>query len=230
MNVVVLPARKNSKRIKNKNIKPFLGIPIIIRTIIKLKKSKIFDKIIVSTDSSKIKKIVEKYGAQVPYYRSKKLSDDHTGISEVVADLARWMKKNQWKAKYICCVLPTNPFLQDKYIKAGLKLIMKSNCKFVFSASPIKSNFFRSFFENKNKGIEMIFPKNYNKRSQDLKKAYIDCGIFYWAKPKSWILNNRIFSKKSMIVKIPNKLNYDIDTIDDWKRAEKFAKLNRKYL
>ena len=91
MNVVVLPARKNSKRIKNKNIKPFLGIPIIIRTITKLKKSKIFDKIIVSTDSVRIKKIVEKYGAYVPYYRSKKLSDDHTGISEVVADVTRWI-------------------------------------------------------------------------------------------------------------------------------------------
>ena len=148
---------------------------------------------LITSHLSKDKKIVEKYGAQVPYYRSKKLSDDHTGISQVVADLSRWMKRNQWKVKYICCVLPTNPFLQDKYIKAGLKLIMKSNCRFVFSASPIKSNFSRSFFETKNKGVKMFFPKNYNKRSQDLKKAYVDCGIFYWAKPNSWILNYKIF-------------------------------------
>ena len=230
MNVVVLPARKNSKRIKNKNIKPFLGIPIIIRTITKLKKSKIFDKIIVSTDSVRIKKIVEQYGAYVPYYRAKKLSDDHTGISEVVADVTRWMLRKKWKVKYVCCVLPTNPLLQKKYLKAGLKLIIKSNCKFVFSASMIKSNFLRSFYETNTKGIKMLYPRNYKKRSQDLKKIFIDCGIFYWAKPKSWISSYKIFSKQSKTIKIPSSLNYDIDTQDDWKKAEKFAKLNKKFL
>jgi len=230
LNIAIIPARKNSKRIKNKNIKPFLGIPIIVRTIVKLKKSKIFDKIIVSTDSVKIKKIAEKNGAIVPYLRSKNLSDDHTGITEVIADISKWIIKNRWKANYICCVLPTNPLLQNKYIKKGLKLIIKSKSKYVFAASLVKSNLLRSFYETKTKGIKMLNSKYYKIRSQDLYKIYIDIGMFYWAKPKVWNSKFRIFSKNSKIIKIPSLLNHDIDNADDWKRAEKFAKLNKKYL
>ena len=107
MKIVVIPARKNSKRIRNKNIKKFLGKPILERTIEKLKKSKFFDLILVSTDDKNIKKLALKCGAEVPHLRSKKLSDDHATIGEVMQDAAKFIKK-KWNVKYLCCVFATS--------------------------------------------------------------------------------------------------------------------------
>lgn len=229
MKIVVIPARKNSKRIKNKNIKKFLGKPILIRTIEKLKKSKLFDLILVSTDDKEIKKIALKNGAEVPYLRSKKLSSDHTTINEVMQDIAKYIKK-KWEAKYLCCVFATSPFIQKKYLVKGYKILTNKKKSFVFSASKIDSVALRSFYKHSNESLEMILPKNYYKRSQDLNDLYCDCGQFYWGNIDSWIKKEKIFDKKSSIIEIPKILNHDINTLSEWKSAETFAKNNKYYL
>ena len=229
MEIAVIPARKNSKRIKNKNIKKFLGKPILVRTIEKLKKSKLFDIILVSTDDKNIKKLAISCGAIVPFIRSKKLSDDHATMGEVMQDEEK-LKKKRWNVKYLCCVFATSPFLQKKNLLEGYKILRNKKKSFVFSASRVDNVVLRSFYKNSNNGLEMILPKNYSHRSQDLKKIYCDSGQFYWGNINSWIKKEKIFYKKSSIIEIPNYLNHDINTKEDWKFAENFAKKNSKYL
>ena len=127
MNIAIIPARSKSKRIKNKNIKLFFGKPIIFYSIDLALKSKIFDKVIVSTDSKKIKKIAEKYGAEVPFIRPKNLSNDFVGTPTVVKHAVNWCKKKGLSIKNICCIYPTTPLLEKKYLIEGLKKIRRSN-------------------------------------------------------------------------------------------------------
>ena len=117
--VAIVPARANSKRIPGKNIKKFNGKPIIVNTIEKLKKSKIFDRIIVSTDSKKIAKIAAKCGAEIPFKRSKVLSNETTHTTAVISDCVKFLIKENYKFDYVCCVYAPNPFLQIADLKKG---------------------------------------------------------------------------------------------------------------
>ena len=110
--IAIIPARGNSKRIPGKNYKMFNGKPIIANTIEKLKKSRIFDRIIVSTDSKKITSIAKRYGAEVPFRRPKFLSDDYTSGASVITHGVKFLIKEGCQFDYVCCVYPPNPFLQ----------------------------------------------------------------------------------------------------------------------
>ena len=127
MNIAIIPARIGSKRIKEKNIKIFKGKPLIYYSIIAAKKTKIFDKILVSTDSKKIKNIALKYGAEVPFLRPKRLSDDYTGTKEVINHSIKWCVKNKIEAKFICCIYPTAPFINYKNLIKSHRLIKKKS-------------------------------------------------------------------------------------------------------
>ena len=123
MNIAIIPARGNSKRIPGKNYKIFNGKPIIANTIEKLKKSRIFDKIIVSTDSKKIASISKRYGAEVSFRRPKFLSDDYTSGTSVISHSVKFLIKEGCRFDYVCCVYPPNPFLQISDLKKGLRKI-----------------------------------------------------------------------------------------------------------
>ena len=127
--IAVITARKGSKRIKNKNIINFFGKPLIAYSITTAKKSNLFSKVFVSTDSLKIKKISEEYGAEIPILREKKLSDDFSGTNEVVAD---FIKKMNYENYIICCIYPTAPLMRSKDLKKGLNLMSLNN--YTFSA------------------------------------------------------------------------------------------------
>ncbi len=227
--VAIIPARKNSKRIPGKNYKKFNGVPIIINTIRKLKKSKIFNRIIVSTDSKKIATIARKYGAEVPFLRSKLLSNDYVTIYPVISNIVRFLIKQNYQFEYVCCVFAPNPFLEISDLKMGFKKIKSKKFNYVFSATPYRFPFFRSFTHSYTKGIKMLFKKNFKKRSQDLKQIMCDAGQFYWGSKKSWLKNKIIFAKGSDIIVVPEWRYHDIDTPDDWKRAELSYKiLNKK--
>ena len=182
MNLAIIPARSGSKRIPNKNIKFFFGKPIISYSIDLAIKSKLFDKVIVSTDSSKIKKIAEKNGAEVPFIRPKYLSNDSIGADEVVRHAIRWYSSKGIKLKNICCIYPTSPLLKKKYLIAGYKKLKSKKWNFVFSAGRYDSSVQRAFVLKKNRGIKMLLPKYYEYNSQDLSDAFYDAGNFYWAK------------------------------------------------
>ncbi len=223
--VALILARGGSKRIKGKNFKKFKGEPAISSTIKKLKKSKIFDRIIVSTDSNKIMKISRKAGAETPFKRPKNLSGDHIPDRPVVKHCIKFLNDKNYKFSFLCLVYPVNPFLRIVDIKKGLIKVKRKKEGYVFSAVKYQFPFFRSFVFIKKK-MKMIFEKYYKKRSQDLKQIFCDAGQFYWGSKKTWINEKKRFSKNSDIVEIPQWRYHDIDTPDDWKKAEKIIEIN----
>lgn len=220
MKIAVIPARGGSKRIPRKNVKDFCGKPMIARSIEVTKASGLFDKIIVSTDDDEIAAIAKCYGAEVPFVRPLELSDDYAGTTEVIAHSTRWLIEQGYTISAVCCVYATAPFLQVDDLKAGLKLLESGSWNYTFSATDFASTIFRSFRERSDGGIEMFFPEYFSTRSQDLPIALHDAGQFYWGRPFAWVEGRRIFDRNSLPVVIPRWRVQDIDTHDDWMRAE----------
>jgi pseudaminic acid cytidylyltransferase len=222
MNIAIIPARLGSKRLAQKNIKKFFGKSLICYSIEAAKKTKIFDKIIVSTESKKIKKIAEKNGAEVPFLRPNRLANDRSHFNESVIYTIHRLKKNNEIIKNVCCIYPTSPLINPKDILRGFEKLKKSN-SYVFSACKYISPPQRSFYFHK-KELKLLTPKNYHKRSQDLKITYHDAAQFYWGSEKTWIKDKVIFNKKSKIVEI-DYLNFmDINYLEDFKLAMKLYK------
>lgn len=225
MNIAIIPARGGSKRIPRKNIKKFNGKPIISWSIKCAKKTKIFDQIIVSTDDKKIAKVARKYGAKVPFIRSRSLAKDSVGITEVVCDATKKIIKRGNKVKYVCCIFPTSPLMRPKDILLGYKKIIKNKYEYVFSATTFPSSIYRSFSLNK-KGnkLKVFFPKKFKRKTNKDSKFFYDAGQFYWGKKESWIKNKRIFSSKSTTIEIPRWRTQDINNKNDWTMAQKLFK------
>ena len=196
MNIAIIPARAGSKRIKNKNIKMFCGKPVIYYSILAAKKSNIFSKIIVSTDSIKIKQIAEKYGADVPFIRPKNLSDDFSSTMEVIKHSIKELSFHKKKIN-ICCIYPTAPLIKKDDLIKSYKIFNTNKFKFLFSASKFSYPIQRSFYLDKKNYIKMVNKQNYNKRSQDLKITYHDAGQFYWGSGKSWLNEKIIFAART---------------------------------
>ena len=223
MNLAIIPARQGSKRLPKKNIKLFFKKPIISYSIDTAKKTKLFDKIIVSTDSKYIKKIAEDFGAEVPFIRPKKYSDDFTHFNESVIHAIKWCKEKKIVLDNVCCIYPTSPLLNYIDIIKGFKLLKKTK-SFVFSACSFRSPPQRGFFFQSKK-LKLLNTSSYNKRSQNLKKIFHDAGQFYWAKSNTCLKEKKIFNKNSSIVEI-DYLNFmDINHIEDFDLAKKLFKL-----
>jgi pseudaminic acid cytidylyltransferase len=216
----IIPARGGSKRIPGKNIKSFLGKPIISYSILAAQESGVFDKIIVSTDSKEIATIARDYGAEVPFFRPPELSDDFTGTNKVIAHSVKHYQGQEIDVEYVCCIYATAPFIKADYIKAGFEIIKKKKQLFVFSATSFAFPIFRSFAINEKEEVQLFWPKNYESRSQDLPEAYHDAGQFYWGIPEGFVEDKCMFEKHSLALLLPRYLVQDIDTLDDWERAE----------
>ena len=227
MNVAIIPARSGSKRIKNKNIKLFFGKPIITYVIKLLIKSKIFDKIIVSTDSNKIAKICAKSGAKILFKRPKSLAGDNITTKEVVKHAIVWMTKNFSKPSTVCCIYPTAVLLKSSDLKKSFIKFKSNKYNYLFSATKYPHPIQRSFYIDRDK-IKMDNKKNFYKRTQDLKDYYYDIGQFYWGKPNAWLNDKIIFDKNSAIHIIPKHRAQDIDDLQDWKFVEKLFLINKE--
>ena len=217
--VAIIPARGGSKRIPRKNIKDFHGKPLIAYSIEVALKSKLFDKVIVSTDDEEIAKIAMQYGAVIPFLRPKELSDDFTGTGEVVEHTMNYLKQQGENYDFICTIYATAPFLDKKYLIEGFEKLKNSNAKNAFSCTSMPFPIQRTFKITSNDRCEMFWPENFSKRSQDLEEAFQDAGQFYWTNLniKS---NEIIFGKDSIPIVLPRHLVQDIDTLEDWIRAE----------
>ena len=217
--VAVIPARGGSKRIPRKNIKLFHGKPLIAYSIEAALKSNLFNKVVVSTDDEEIAQISKKYGAIVPFFRPKELSDDFTGTGAVVEHAIKYLKEQGETYDFVCTIYATAPFLDEKYLIESFEKLKNSTAKNAFSCTSMPFPIQRTFKITKNKRCEMFWPENFMKRSQDLEEAYQDAGQFYWTNLniKS---NEIIFGKDSIPVVLPRYLVQDIDTIEDWIRAE----------
>ena len=217
--IAIIPARGGSKRIPKKNIKLFHGKPLIAYSIEAALHSKLFSKVIVSTDSEDIAKIALKYGAEVPFLRSKELADDFTTTGEVVEDILEKLRKKGEKFHYVCTIYATAPFLEKKYLIQGYEALKNSNAKMAFSVTTMPFPIQRTFKITSKNRCEMFTPEYFYSRSQDLEEAYQDAGQFYWKETtKEW--NDIPFGSQSIPIVLPRYLVQDIDTLEDWKRAE----------
>ena len=214
--VAIIPARGGSKRIPRKNIKDFFGKPLIAYSIETALDSKLFEKVVVSTDDEEIASIAKKYGAEVPFLRPKKLSDDFTGTQEVID-----YTLNQLEEKYdfVCTIYATAPLLQKEYLIEGFEKLKKSNAINAFSTTSMPFPIQRTFKLDDEGRCKMFTPEHYMTRSQDLEEAYQDAGQFYWK--KLYVKSDEImFGSDSIPIILPRHLVQDIDTLEDWKRAE----------
>lgn len=217
--IAIIPARGGSKRIPKKNIKDFFGKPLIAYSIEAALKSNLFDRVIVSTDDEGIAKIAKEYGAEVPYIRPKELSDDFTGTGAVIQHMTNFLLDKGEDINYVCTIYATAPLLHVEYLKEGLKKLQNSNAKNSFSATTMPFPIQRTFKLTKDGRCEMFTPEHFMSRSQDLEVAYQDAGQFYWQNLHV-DSDEIVFSKDSIPIIIPRHFVQDIDTLEDFKRAE----------
>ncbi len=218
--IAIIPARGGSKRIPLKNIRNFAGQPMISHSIQLAQKSGLFDKIIVSTDDMKIAQIAREYQAEVPFIRPKELADDHTGITEVMAQALQWLSQQGLTYDWVCCICATSPFIQIADLKQGLKMLQQGDWHYVFSATSFGFPIFRGFNQKNDGSVKMLFPEHFKTRSQDLPEMMHDAGQFYWGRSDAWLSEDKLFHHWSTIVDLPCWRVQDIDTEDDWLRAE----------
>ncbi len=222
--LAIIPARGGSKRIPKKNIKLFLGKPIIAYSIEAAVKSGLFDKVIVSTDDKDIAKIARSYGAEIPELRSAKNSDDHAILADVILEVLSFYKNKNIIFNEVCCLLPTAPFVISENLKTSYDKLKDEKLDAVFPVLPYSFPIQRSL-EIVDDRIQMVWGEHMNTRSQDLAKRYHDAGQYYWLNTISFLEEEKLFMKKSGGVIISELQAQDIDTETDWKLAELKYKL-----
>ena len=218
MFTAIIPARSGSKRIKNKNIKNFLSKPIIYYSIKAAIKSKLFKRIIVSTDSNKIKKYVLSIGAECPFLRPKIISGDNIGTAPVLDHAINHIKL---KDEFFCCIYPTAPLINYNDLIKSLKFIKKSSFyNSCFSISKFSFPIQRALIKSKNGLVTYKWKKNANTSSRKLKNYYHDAGMFYWLRTKKFKKTKSICPEPSLGYIISQDKVQDIDNKSDWLIAE----------
>jgi len=230
MKLCVIPARGGSKRIPRKNIKDFLGRPLITYSIRVALESNLFDKIVVTTDDDEIARISEKCGAEIPFIRPKELSDDFSTSGDAVKHAVEFLEGLGENYEYICTIYATAPLLQKKYLVEGYKVLKNSDAVNSFSCTSMPFPIQRAFKITSNNRCEMFTPQHFMSRSQDLEESYQDAAQFYWAdrSKQDQSLNKILFSNISIPIRIPRHLVQDIDTLEDWQRAEYMYEIIQK--
>lgn len=222
--IAIIPARGGSKRIPQKNIKDFLGKPLLAYSILTALESHLFSQVIVSTDCLEIAEVAKKYGAKIPYLRDEKLSDDLTPTLDVIADCI--IQCQIQDETPICCLYPTAPLLQSTYLFQAYELLLKQSPLYVFLATEFSFTPFRAF-SLENQTLQMLFPQYQTTRSQDLPTIYHDAGQFYFGLAQSFREKLPIFSSASLPIIASNLEVQDIDTMQDFELAKlKYKILN----
>ena len=226
-NLAIIPARGGSKRIPRKNVKDFLGKPIISYSIEAAIKSGIFDEVMVSTDDQEIAQIAIKYGAKIPFMRSEKKSNDYTGLADVCIEVVNAYLDCGKEFDFICCLLPTAPLVNIEKLVYAENLLAEKPYNCVFTVTEYSYPVQRSL-EIDNGFVKMKWPENYTKRSQDFDKSYHDAGQFYFIKTKSILTEKKLFVEKSGAIVLGEIEMQDIDTEVDWQLAEiKYKFINK---
>ena len=220
MKIAVIPARGGSKRIPRKNIKHFCGKPMIAWSIEVAKASGLFEHVIASTDDPEVAEVATHWGAEVPFMRPKELANDHATTIPVIAHATQWALDQRYDVAGVCCIYATAPLIQINDLKRGWDALDSGEWDYTFTATDFAAPIFRSFRQTVEGGITMFFPEHFATRSQDLPVALHDAGQFYWGRPAAWLEGRRIFDRRSKPLVIPRWRVQDIDTQDDWERAE----------
>lgn len=225
MTLCIIPARGGSKRIPRKNIKLFNDKPMIAHSILVAQQSGLFSDIIVSTDDAEIAQVAREYGANVPFVRPPELSDDFATTGAVIAHAVDFMQQNGWSGDAVCCIYATAPFVQANDLQRGFQQLRDTGADFAFSVCSFAFPIQRALRMNKQGEVAMFQPELFAVRSQDLEEAWHDAGQFYWGTAQAWLAQKPIFNSHSVGVPLPRYRVQDIDTPEDWIRAELLAKV-----
>lgn len=218
--IAVIPARGGSKRIPRKNVRKFAGRPMIAWSIEAAASSGCFGRIVVSTDDDEVAEVARGLGAEVPFRRPPELADDHATTSAVMAHATGWASSQGLRPSAICCIYATAPLMHGPDLAEGLRAMGERRWRFVFAATRFEAPVQRGFERLPDGGLRMLWPEKFATRSQDLPAVYHDAAQFYWGLPDAWAAQERIFDRASTFVEIPAWRSVDIDTEDDWIRAE----------
>ena len=220
MRLAVIPARGGSKRIPRKNIKLFGGQPMIAWSIAAAKQSGCFDRIVVSTDDAEVAQVAQAHGAEVPFVRPPELSDDYAGTIPVIAHAVGWQNQHGPQAQEVCCIYATAPFVQAQDLQRGLTVMQTSGAQYAFSVTSYAFPIQRAIRITPERRVAMFQPEHFGTRSQDLEEAWHDAGQFYWGEARAWLAGKPLFSQDATPVPLPRHRVQDIDTPEDWQRAE----------
>lgn len=220
MKVAVIPARGGSKRIPRKNVRDFCGKPMIAWSIEAAQQSGCFDRIMVSTDDAEIVDVARRWGAEVPFVRPAELSGDYTGTLPVIRHATEWLAQQGQVPQLVCCIYATAPFVRPDDICRGLENLTTTGCSYAFSVTSYPYPIQRAIRITSGGRVEMFDPEQFSVRSQDLEEAYHDAGQFYWGTANAWLAEKVIFSFDATPVILPRHQVQDIDTPEDWQRAE----------
>jgi pseudaminic acid cytidylyltransferase len=219
--VAIIPARGGSQRIPRKNLKLFNGEPMIVWSIRTALASGCFAQVIVSTDDTEIAEVARAHGAQVPFIRPAELADAFTGTAAVINHAVGALLDQGLSFDYACCIYATAPLLQARYLQQGLQMLQAAPEKsYAFSVCDFGFPVQRALLINDKGALQAMHPEYRNTRSQDLPVAYQDAGQFYWGRSEAWLRDHVLFSPSSLPVILPRYLVQDIDTEQDWRRAE----------
>jgi len=224
MNIAIIPARGGSKRIPRKNIKDFCGRPMIAWAITVAIESNLFEHIVVSTDDEEIASLARFWGAEVPFVRPADLADDLAPTAPVIAHAIKSCTDLGWVVDCVCCIYPCVPFLQIEDLTKALNMIREQDVEFSYPVTEYSHPVQRAMRRLSNGKMQFLNPEYELTRTQDLEKTYHDAGQFYWGKAAAWIKNNKIHSS-GMGILIPSWSVVDIDSKDDWRRAELMFKI-----
>lgn len=219
MNIAVIPARGGSKRIPRKNIRDFCGKPLIAWPIAAARESGCFDRIVVSTDDEEIMAVARAHGAEAPFRRPFDLSDDFTPTVPVIAHAVAWAQRTD-PVERACCIYATAPLLRGDDLIRGRAMLDQGDRDYAFSVTTFPFPIQRALRLDDRGHVAMIDPTQRETRSQDLDETYHDAGQFYWGRAEAWLAHRPILAARSAAVVLPRKRVQDIDTPEDWERAE----------
>jgi N-acylneuraminate cytidylyltransferase len=229
VNVAIIPARGGSKRIPRKNIRDFCGKPMIAWSIAAARESGCFERIIVSTDDAEIAEVARAHGAEVPFVRPAALSDDHATTIAVIAHAMQTLVDDGAALDAACCIYATAPLLEPADLRDGLARLRGESLDYVFAMTRFEAPIQRALRVTPEGRIGMFHPEHAATRSQDLEPAFHDAGQFYWGSRDAWLSARPIFGSASAAIELPRDRVQDIDTPDDWVRAELlFERLKRR--
>jgi len=218
-NICIIPARGGSKRIPRKNIKLFLGKPIISYSIESALDSNLFEDIIVSTDDEEIAEIAIKCGPSVPFFRSAETSNDYASTSSVMKEVLEKLNEKGKKYDNCCCLYPTAPLVTANTLIESFNMLNDS-INVVFPIVPFSFPIQRSLKMDTNNILSYTYPNHRLTRSQDLEQRYHDAGQFYFFKIKDFEKRGSIMSENTSGIVLSELQVQDIDNYDDWKIAE----------
>lgn len=218
--IAVIPARGGSKRIPRKNVRDFAGKPMIVWSIEAALAARCFSRVIVSTDDEEVAAIATRHGAEVPFRRPPRLADDFATTAAVIAHATEWIESQGLCPSAICCIYATAPMIDPVDVLAGFRRIAGGGWRFVFSATRFEAPVQRGFECLPDGSLRMLWPEAFAARSQDLPAVFHDAAQFYWGLPAAWKAQERIFDRMSTCIEIPAWRSVDIDSEDDWIRAE----------